>query len=158
MSSAPYRTLNFKYIFDASSEAILVLDRNGVLIENNPAAAELFGLDKGGLQNKLIYDLVSRTDGKKIKLPKIDRTIGKGSYYQQVSISPKDAGLLTAHLVLKHNGEQGESQIIAFIKPILDDYHSAPKTLEGDLKDQSFSNQKRLQDCLLYTSDAADDL
>ena len=146
MSSAPYRTLNFKYIFDASSEAILVLDRNGVLIENNPAAEKLFGLDKGGLQNKLIYDLVSHTDGKKIKLPQSDHTIGKGSDYQKVSISPKDAGLLTAHLVLKHNGEQAEPQIIAFIKPIADDYHLATKTLEGELKDQSFSDQKRLQE------------
>ncbi|KKL71072.1 hypothetical protein LCGC14_2098570, partial [marine sediment metagenome] len=42
-------TLNFKHIFQASPNPILIVNETGVLIENNPAAERLFGYGKGAM-------------------------------------------------------------------------------------------------------------
>ena len=73
MSIETNSTLNFKHIFLASPNPILIVDKTGVLIENNPATERLFGYGKGAMTALTAQSLFRDFHGHPYNFPKTQK-------------------------------------------------------------------------------------
>ena len=124
----PIEGIDYKYMFESSYDAILLTEKDGIIVSSNDRAVDFFGyLDFGSLEGFALHSLIAgMTDA---FMSEAVKTVNEGRYMRVQAFAKRFDGSFVAVEMIGRGTKPGQSDFLCFLIRDVQESKEAEQTL-----------------------------